>query len=56
MDKFIALEPVKHDGKRYEPGESLTLKADEAKALLASGAIEHEVERKSAKKADGKAD
>jgi hypothetical protein len=39
MPKFVATTPIKHDGKRYSVGSPLTLKAEDAAGLLASGAI-----------------
>lgn len=36
---FTALEPVKHDGKRYEPGDRVPLTEKEAQALLVSLAV-----------------
>jgi len=40
MPKFTTTTPIKHDGKRYEVGESITLKGDDADRLLAAGAVE----------------
>lgn len=40
MPKYTALTPVRHDGKPYGIGERLTLKTDEAAALLQIRAVE----------------
>lgn len=40
MPKYIVKSPVKHDGKRYGVGATITLKADEAERLLEIGAID----------------
>ena len=44
MPKYIVKSPVKHDGKRYGVGMSITLKADEADRLLDGGVIEDDRE------------
>ena len=36
---FTCCTPVRHDGKRYAPGETLNLNAAQAEPLLALGAI-----------------
>ncbi|GKS96946.1 hypothetical protein [Acidovorax sp. SUPP2825] len=40
MPKYTALTPIKHDGKRFGVGSTLTLKAEDAAGLLAMGAVE----------------
>ena len=42
MPKFTAIEPVKHDGRRHEPGSALEMTQAHAAPLLALGAIEPE--------------
>ncbi len=42
MPKFTAIEPVKHNGRRYEPDDTLELTQAHAAPLLALGAIEPE--------------
>ncbi|CAN7169693.1 hypothetical protein LJR118_000291 [Acidovorax sp. LjRoot118] len=42
MPKYIAKEPIKHDGKRYEPGATIELSKDEAEKLRGSDAISAE--------------
>ena len=56
MPKYTATTPIKHDGKRYGVGDKLTIDADDARALLAVGAIddarESAADRKAAEKAE----
>lgn len=40
MPKYTVKSPVKHDGKRYGIGTSITLKAEEAERLLQNGTVE----------------
>lgn len=42
MPKFTAIQPVKHNGRRYEPDATLELTQAQAAPLLALGAIEPE--------------
>jgi len=39
---FRALEPIRHDGDDYAPGDCVELTPGEAEALLASNAVELE--------------
>ena len=39
MSKYKVLTPIDHDGKRYEPGKPIELDDEQAKPLLAVGAI-----------------
>lgn len=38
--RYIALQPIKHDGKRTEPGEYVEMTQAQAAPLLASGALQ----------------
>lgn len=35
---LVAVDPIDHDGTRYEPGADLNVTAEQAAALVASGA------------------
>ena len=38
--RYIAVQPIKHEGKRAEPGEAVEMTAAQAAPLLASGALQ----------------
>lgn len=46
MTKYTALTPIKHDGKRYEEGQEVTLSAADAERLQASGAVQESKDAK----------
>jgi len=49
--KLRAIQPIKHDGKRYAPGETFEAPSGAAKALLDAGvAVEVEDKKSSSKK------
>lgn len=48
MPKYIALNPIKHDGKRVAVGGSLTLSEKEATRLVNGGDVEPAASGKSA--------
>lgn len=52
MPKYTVKSPVKHDGKRYGVGATITLKADEAQRLLEIGAIDDDRDTAADRKAE----
>ena len=52
MPKYIVKSPVKHDGKRYGVGATITLKVDEAERLLEIGAIDDDRDAAADRKAE----
>ena len=52
MPKYIVKSPVKHDGKRYGVGATITLKVDEAERLLEIGAIDDDRDTAADRKAE----
>ena len=51
MMTIKAIHPIKHDGKRYAPGETFEAASKDAEALLAAGvAVKAEFEKKASKK------
>lgn len=55
--KLIALHPIKHNGKRYAPGDVLSVdQKAQAQALIDCGAAEPSEKAKAEPKKDGNAD
>lgn len=48
---LVAVDPIDHDGTRYELGEDLTVTAEQAAALVSSGAARKAQGGKTAKPA-----
>lgn len=39
MSEYIAVRPIRHDGEKYAPGDSIELSKDQAAPLEALGAV-----------------
>ncbi|KRB73446.1 DUF7210 family protein [Noviherbaspirillum sp. Root189] len=52
--KVTIISPVKHDGKRFAPGDSVDLPTEVAKTLITSGSAEQESKAKPKNSADDK--
>jgi hypothetical protein len=46
--KFVAVEPIEHDGVRHEPGQSIELSDEQAAPLLQLGHIALPASKKAA--------